>query len=243
MQQNTPNLLNSIAQIWRYPVKSMHGESVLEAQLTVHGLQHDRHYAFESAGAPLGMLRLTGHGRSQILRFHARTGPEGSTVVTSPAGQRWSVDDPALRENLQTTFSDGHLLQLTQEDTPQTDCRPLSLISYQTIDLLSTELGLTLDPRRFRANLYLDLPNLPGPFPEDHLVGKFLTIGEHATVRILERDPRCRFITLDPETSEPLPNLMKVLDRLHNGRAGVYAAVQTPGPVQVGDAVRILRSP
>jgi uncharacterized protein YcbX len=86
--------------------------------------------------------------------------------------------------------------------------------------------------------LYLDLPG--GPFTEDGFVGRTLHIGPAAVVSIQERDPRCRFITYDPEAplaADPLFPLMKLLHRDHQGRAGVYATVREPGPIQVGDLV------
>jgi uncharacterized protein len=57
---------------------------------------------------------------------------------------------------------------------------------------------------------------------------------------IHERDPLRRFIAYDPETplaAAPLFSLMKLLNRCHEGRAGVYATVQNPGLIHTGDAV------
>jgi hypothetical protein len=107
----------------------------------------------------------------------------------------------------------------------------------QTVRQLSIEVGQEIDPRRFRANLYLDFPD--SPFGEDGLVGRTIRIGPAATICIRERDPRCRFITYDPDQPllAPLFPLMRVLDRSHQGRAGVYATIQNPGPIQSGDAI------
>jgi hypothetical protein len=61
-------------------------------------------------------------------------------------------------------------------------------------------------------------------------VGRIVRIGSQATVHIRERDPRCRSITYDPVEPfihEPLFTLMKVLDRRHQGRAGVYVPFLT----------------
>ena len=222
--------LARIAQIWRYPVKSMHGEQLSAASLTPHGVADDRLYAFESDGAPPGMLRVTGRERRELLRYHAHVTPAGVQVLT-PAGETLPVDSPALLAGL-TGFTPT---RLTRKPVPQTDCRPLSLISLQTVDRLSAELGAEVDPRRFRANLYLDLA--AGPFAEDALVGQTLAIGPTAVIRILERDPRCRFITLDPDTTEPDPAIMQLLHRFYGSRAGVYASVLRPGGITTGDLV------
>ena len=228
-----------VAALWRYPVKSMHGQPLASAALTPHGLAGDRRYAFESSGAPPGMLRLTGRGRGEILRFRAETNPAGETAVLAPDGHLYGIEEAALRDHLTLVFNDTHALTLTESPTPQTDCRPLSFISLETVRHLSEQLGQTIDPRRFRANLYLESAQPGGqqPFWEDALVGHLLRIGPEASVRVLERDPRCRFITLDPETAEPLPGLMKLLDRHHQTRAGVYASIAQAGPIALDDSV------
>ena len=62
---------------------------------------------------------------------------------------------------------------------------------------LEEELGTSLDKSRFRANIYLDLKSGRG-FEEDTLVGRTLRVGAKTTIALLERDPRCKMITLDP---------------------------------------------
>jgi uncharacterized protein YcbX len=232
------NEVGQIASIYRYPVKSMAGESVERSWLNESGLEGDRLYAFESSGAPAGMLRLTGRERRQMLRYRPALGEDGRVRVRVPTGEQLLVDSPDMLAYLATNVPEGNHFKLTKASTPQTDVRPLSLISLQTIEQLSAELGQRIDPGRFRANLYLDLA--AGAFSEDSLVGQTLRIGSTTTIFIRERDPRCRFITYDPEApiaAEPLFALMKLLDRDHECRAGVYATVEQPGPIKAGDAI------
>ena len=232
--------IGQIASIHRYPVKSMAGNALERSCLTESGLEGDRLYAFESSRAPAGMLRLTGGERRQMLLYQPCVRSDGRVEVRAPSGEHYLVDSPSMLAYLETHIPDAGKFTLVQTSTPQTDVRPLSLMSLQTVQQLSTEMGLYLDPRRFRANLYLDLPG--GPFTEDSFVGRTLHIGRTAAIFIHERDPRCRFITYDPEAplaAAPLFPLMKVLDRDHQGRAGVYATVRTPGPIQVGDDVYV----
>ena len=232
-------LIGRIAAIVRYPVKSMAGESLGRARLTSDGLEQDRLYAFESSGAPAGMLRVTGQERRDLLRYKAQVLADGRVEVLTPAGERLPVESAELLRLLQGPAATGSVLSLTRANTPQTDVRPLSLLSIQTVDRLAEELGQALDMRRFRANLLLDLTG--GAFLEDALVGETVKLGA-AVLAVRERDPRCRFVTYDPEApdTEPLFGLMKLLDRQHEGRAGVYASVVVPGPVAVGDAIQVL---
>jgi uncharacterized protein YcbX len=234
---NQAGAIASIQSIHRYPVKSMAGEVVERCDLTKSGLHGDRLYAFESSGAPAGMLRLTSRERREMLRYQPIVQPDGSVEVRVPSGEQFLVDSPAMLAYLAAHLPERNKLILTHAATPQTDVRPLSLISVQTVRQLSTEMSQEIDPRRFRANLYLDLPDTP--FKEDSFVGRTIRIGPTATICIRERDPRCRFITYDPEDPliDPLFSLMKLLDRSHQGRAGVYATVRNPGPIQAGDAI------
>ena len=226
-----------IRSIYRYPVKSMAGEVMERCDLTDGGVLGDRLYAFESSGAPSGMLRLTSRERREMLRYQPIVYPDGRVEVRVPTGGQFLVDSPDMLAYLTAHLPDANKITLTHASIPQTDVRPLSLISMQTVRQISMEAGQEIDPRRFRANLYLDFPG--GAFGEDSLVGRTIRIGQTATICIRERDPRCRFITYDPAEPllAPLFPLMKLLDRSHQGRAGVYATVQNPGPIQVGDAV------
>jgi hypothetical protein len=233
------SVIGELASITRYPVKSMSGETVRRSFLTDSGLAGDRLYAFESSGAPPGMLRVTSRERREMLRYKPCLSADGKVEILCPNGEVLPVDSTAILTYLQRQAQHGNTFRLTHTLTPQTDVRPLSLISPQTIHQLSEEIGLQLDPRRFRTNLCLDLPD--GPFAEEKLIGQTLRIGSIATIRIRERVPRCRFITYDPEsphTTDPLFSLMKHLDRGHQGRAGVYASVLVPGPIEIGDPIQ-----
>lgn len=119
------------------------------------------------------------------------------------------------------------------------DCRPISLLSTQTVETLSAELGAALDRRRFRANLYVDWQGRDGYY-EDSLVGRRLRIGDRLQMQVLERDPRCKMITLDPDTAEISPRVLRHVSRKHEGYTGVYAAVLREGVVAEGDEVEIL---
>ena len=120
-----------------------------------------------------------------------------------------------------------------------TDCRPVSLFSVQTARQLGEELGAELDKRRFRANVYMDLRSADG-FVEDRFVGRTLRLGPKVMVSIVERDPRCKMITLDPDTAEPNPAILRKVTRAHDGMAGIYGAVLVEGTVHRGDDIELI---
>src|SRR5439155_1266231 len=79
-----------------------------------------------------------------------------------------------------------------------------------------------------------------GGFAENDFVGKSLRIGSKVVVSVLERDPRCMMITLDPDTAEKTPVILKQVAQAHEGMAGVYGAVLIEGTIRKGDAVELL---
>jgi len=159
--------------------------------------------------------------------------------VETPAGRACAIDDPELIEMLREGIDDKHQLTLLRSERALTDCRPISLFAVQTAQKLAEETGVVIDKRRFRANVYLDLTTAAG-FAEDTFVGRPLRIGPKATLAILQRDPRCMVITLDPETGEKTPAVLKTVAQAHSGMAGIYAAVLVEGMIRKGDAVELL---
>jgi hypothetical protein len=59
-------------------------------------------------------------------------------------------------------------------------------------------------------------------------------------VTILERDARCVVITLDPDTGEQAPAILKKVAQAHDGMAGVYGAVLVEGMLHKGDSVEVI---
>ena len=100
---------------------------------------------------------------------------------------------------------------------------------------------MPIDKRRFRANVYVDLTS-GGGFAENDFVGRSLQIGPKVVVRILERDARCVMITLDPDTGEKTPAILKKVAQAHEGMAGVYGAVIVEGMLHKGDSVEVLEA-
>jgi len=159
--------------------------------------------------------------------------------VETPSGEVLAIDDAKLIRMLGEGIGPAHILTLLQSACAMTDCRPVSLFSIQTAQQIGLELGVPADHRRFRANIYLDLNAATG-FGEDALVGRSLRIGSEAVISILERDPRCKMITLDPDSGESTPEFLRKVAQNHNGMAGVYGAVLVEGNLRKGDAVELL---
>jgi uncharacterized protein len=259
--------IGTIESLWRYPVKSMSGEALPELFFGFAGVFGDRCFAFKNSSARKGFPYLNATAQEQMLRYRpqfrhadratrppnlteamsvspgatpANAEPEDLAVdVVTPSGAVLALDDPALKEMLVEGLRGENQLTLVRSDRALTDCRPVSLISLQTIRQLEAEMVIPLDKRRFRANIYLDLESENG-FAEDEMVGRKLRIGSSATIMVLERDPRCKMISLDPDTGEHNPQVLRKVAEAHEAFTGVYCAVLVEGIVTKGDSIELL---
>jgi uncharacterized protein YcbX len=256
------SVIGRVESLWRYPVKSMRGEELDEIFAGYAGVYGDRLFAFESSASPKGFPFFTGREQRQMIRYRARfrhpdkaaqpinvaeaekLSPNINPIsantaelmidVETPNGKTFAIDDPGLIEHLRANIREKHELTLLRSDKAITDCRPLSIFAVQTARKLGEETGVAVDKRRFRANVYVDLTSSDG-FAEDEFVGRSLRIGSKVTVAVLQRDARCMMITLDPDTAEKTPAILKVVAQAHEGMAGVYGAVLIEGLMHKGD--------
>ena len=67
-----------------------------------------------------------------------------------------------------------------------------------------------------------------------------IAFGHKLELAVIERDPRCKMITLDPDTADESPKLLQHVSRNHGGDAGVFAAVLQEGRVKKGDSIYLL---
>ncbi len=259
--------IGKVESLWRYPIKSMRGQELDEAFVGFSGIYGDRLFAFRSSASPKGFPYLTARGQRKLLRYRPRfrypdkaarpinlaeaesIGPglnpvSGDTTdlmvdVEAPTGETLAIDDPALIRMVGDGVHGAPEVTLVRSDRAMTDCRPVSLLSVQSVRQLGEEIGTSVDQRRFRANIYVDF-NAASGFAEDGFVGRSMRIGSKVVISILERDPRCAIITLDPDTGESKPEFLRQVAQAHKGMAGVYGAVLVEGTLRKGDTVELL---
>ncbi len=140
----------------------------------------------------------------------------------------------------------GRPLKLLRADRAGdgSDVHVATLVSRASVDELGRHAGLEASPdaRRFRMLLEIDGC---AAHEEDTWQGRLLRIGE-ALLRIGGPVPRCAVTTQDPETGErDLDTLRVIRDYREPGPSktadfGVYAEVEEPGRVRVGDTVELV---
>ncbi len=120
------------------------------------------------------------------------------------------------------------------------DAFPLMLLSEASLRSMSERAPASrFDVRRFRPNFVIADTASGEPFPEQSWRERRVRIGG-ATLALTVECPRCVMVTHGFDDLEKDPGVMRSLVRETGGNLGVYARVETPGAMRVGDAVELL---
>lgn len=112
----------------------------------------------------------------------------------------------------------------------------ISLLNLASIRALSDKLGRTLDPRRFRGNLWI---NGLAPWEEFDWIGKTLRIGG-ATFRVEEPIERCLATAANPENGRRDADTLGALNAGWGHQdMGVYLVALDSGAIQTGDGLAL----
>jgi uncharacterized protein YcbX len=251
-----------VEHIYRYPVKGFSAESLEEVTLSPgECLPHDRVFAFAQPDsgfdpAAPAWLRKTSFAclmaNAAIARLHTAYDPAtGQLAMRAPDGEALVADlgteaGRAAAEALVTRILGEEArgpLRLVRAprhnftDIPQ---KSVSIISLRSLAALERAHGMTLDPLRFRANIYV---SGGAEWADFDLMGHEIQLGT-ARLRVWKRIVRCPATEVNPETAERDASPPKVL-RTHFGHAdlGVQAEVLEAGRVAVGDGLEVLAAP
>ncbi|MBL8206237.1 MAG: MOSC domain-containing protein [Blastocatellia bacterium] len=239
--------IGRIAELFRYPIKSMAGIAIESSFLGWHGLGGDRRFAFRRVDEQGGFPWLTASRLSALLRYQP-LGHDNNieeplpTHVRTPSGAEVPLYSEELRQEVAQQFGSG--VELMRLNHGIFDEAAVSVISTCTLRGLARELGYELDQRRFRPNIVLET-NQKETFCEDEWVGGTIIFGDEeygAAVSITLRDLRCVMVNFDPDTANNDSLVLKAVGRLNKGNAGVYGTVVRTGILNVGQTVWLTRN-
>ncbi len=237
--------IGRVAELVRYPVKSMAGASIKSANIGWHGLQGDRRFAFRRLDNTSGFPWLTASRLPGLILYRPSgvnelEGELQPAHVLTPQGNCFQLLSKELRGEISDLLGSGvEMMQLKQGIF---DDAVISVINLATITHVCDEAGVNADSRRFRPNIVLECDK-PEPFAEDGWVGGMLVFGNVESgpaVQLTKRDERCVMINLDPETGNQDPDMLKATVRLNDNHAGLYGTVVRVGQVNVGDPVTLV---
>jgi uncharacterized protein YcbX len=226
----------SVADLRRYPVKSMGGESLEVARFDRRGVVGDRWYAVEDADGRFASGKSTRRfrRRDRVFDHHAWTDTRDQVVVGCGA-DHWAVGDPGLDEHLSDVM--GAAVAVTPEgDVTHQDAGPVSVVGTATLAWCAARWGGSPDPRRLRPNVVVSSEE---PFVEETWLGRGVALGS-VRLRVEERAPRCRMIDVPQDDVVPGRRWLRELTRERGMYLGVYARVSITGQVRVGDLLLVL---
>ncbi len=251
--------VGNIAELWRYPVKSLRGERLREMTVTADGVLGDRAFALRELqyGAIMSakmwpwMLEMragfsAGPESGDVVRVEMPDGTvlEGDSPHTAEVLSAWFKHPVRLERTRQGPISQADIeaIQKGEAFLPQWkfyDEGPLHLLATGTLRHLSRlETGASdFDPRRFRPNILIDTGDSDGEFVEDGWLAGVLEIGH--TVRIGDMWPaiRCVMLTHPQDELPHDPAVLRAAAQHHQAYVGVFAGARVPGAIRQGDAV------
>jgi uncharacterized protein YcbX len=229
--------MNRVAELWRYPVKSMLGERCDALPVDTRGAQGDRLFAIRDAQGKLGSGKHTRLFRKidGLFDFHATYRGE-VPQIRFPDGEEISGDAPSIHEALSGAL--GLPVTLAREaEVSHFDSAPIHLVTSGSLAWLRAALPEAgIDARRFRPNLVIEVPDADAI--EQTWIGKRLRIGE-VELRVSETTERCGMVAFAQSELPKAPRVLRHITRCADLKFGVYAQVLTPGVVRIHDPVRL----
>jgi hypothetical protein len=239
-------LIGHIKEIVRYPVKSLHGESVQKTKVMEYGLYGDRSHAFLDETRPGKFLTITQF--PEMVRYKARfVGEElmeeyPRVEITTPEGKvvDWG-DEDLIREIENKSKRKVSLVKYTPSYVPlgAIEEEHIQLVTDASLLKLKEIWGKEVNYQRFRPNLLISLKEKV-PFIEETWFGRRIKIGREVEIQLKRHCERCMIITVNPDNAEQDSSLLKTLVQQRNNHFGVYASVIKTGEIHVGDEVFLL---
>jgi len=215
-------MILTVAAVWRYPVKSMAGERLAMANVTEAGIEGDR------------LVRVCGpEGVRTSRRHHGLLGLRGTLDVNGQPlvnGHPWN-SLAALADVKATAGEDAWLEEAPAEE--RFDIEPLLVVTDGAVAAFGR------DVRRLRPNLVIAGVDGLG---ERTWPGGELHIGT-VIVRLDSLRGRCPMTTVDPDTLERDPEVLRDIGRRFGGKLGLNAWVVRGGIIREGSDVTFLPSP
>ena len=206
-----------VAELWRYPVKSLAGERLEEAELCADGLAGDRRVHVRDGRDRV----LTARTRPGLLGLQGTLDPDGAALVN---GHPWASPEAAAL----VRRAAGSATRLARYDGPERfDVLPLTVLTDGAIQALG------VDRRRLRPNLVVG--GVEG-LAEQTWPGRELRIGD-VRIGIAKVRERCVMTTYDPDTQVQDLSVLRRIVTQFGGTMALDCSVIAGGWLRVGDPV------
>jgi len=209
-----------VAEIWRYPVKTMAGEKLQRACIGPLGLEGDRVVHVEDARGQT----ITSRSHPRFLGHKGTLGPDGEPLVD---GRPWKSPEVAA----EVVGIGGPGAKLVRFDGAERfDVLPLLVATDGAIAAFGH------DGRRLRPNIVVG--GVEG-LAEREWPGGCLRIGK-ALIGVQDLRSRCIMTAYDPDTQVRDKGITQDIYRRFAGKLALNCFVIEGGDISVGDAVELM---
>jgi uncharacterized protein YcbX len=213
-----PNLseqIGTVVALYRYPVKSLRGESLATAEVQLDGFAGDRRRAL--------LVRTPGHARSG-KPYRGKEHRKLHTVAVVGEAQALARDA-------------GVTLEADEEQGRYFDAEPVSIVFEHWLRELEALAGRTVEPLRFRPNIVAAAaPSFTAS--EAALTARRLHVGE-VTLDVVEPIVRCVTPSYDIATGDPDRALQRTIAMQRGNLMGVYCRVVAGGTIEAGAPITV----
>jgi uncharacterized protein YcbX len=258
-----------IAELWRYPVKSMLGHRLDEVAVGPGGVSGDRRFAvIDEATGKVGSAKQPRLWRS-LLHARAVEQKDGEVQITLPDGGQTTATDPRIDDQLSRVlgrpvrlyavpFAEADIDRadpdevLDQGVEAEVDAPQLVLgeavpeatfLDYAPLHLITTA---TLEHigqpgPRYRPNLVIHTPPGHPPFAENTWVGRRMALGA-VVVRVVLPTPRCAIPTLEHGDLPRDPLALRTLMAQNRVEVPGFGVLPAAGVYATVEQAGVLRS-
>jgi uncharacterized protein len=211
-----------VAELWRYPVKTMAGEMLQRARIGPLGIEGDRVVHVEVDDHRV----ITSRSHPRFLGHHGTLGPFGEPLVD---GLQWT--DPAVARAV-SDIAGARARLVRYDGIERFDVLPLLVATDGAIAAFGH------DRRRLRPNIVVG--GVAG-LAEREWPGACLRIG-NVLIGIQDLRRRCIMTSYDPDTLAQDKAITRSIYERFDGRLALNCFVLESGEIAVGDDVQLARS-
>jgi uncharacterized protein len=210
-----------VAEIWRYPVKTMSGEKLQRVRLGPLGIEGDRVVHVEDAKGQV----ITARSHPRFLGHKGALGLDGEPLVDG-----WPWSSPEVAAKVVDIVGPGSKL-VRYDGVERFDVLPLLVATDGAIAAFGQ------DHRRLRPNIVIG--GVDG-LAEREWPGACLRIGK-VLIGVQDLRLRCIMTAYDPDTQVRDKNITRDIYRRFDGKLALNCFVIEGGELTVGDEVQLAR--
>jgi hypothetical protein len=256
----------SVTELYRYAVKGLSGDPLTSVDLSSGRFPDDRRYALLKASRdwpegewlhkdnflcaftqPRLLASLHSSYQNGILELVSRESQEcvlGPIDLTSLEGRQQlasymsNVSGEKVRCIQSETFHFGNTSSGMKN---RKDSRVVHIVNQATVDDVAKRTGIRLNASRFRPNIVIqDAP----AWAEFSWIGKTLVCtNNQLRLTVLSKTVRCDGVSVDPKDPTTIVDVPKLLTDYfpeHGPFLGIYAAIDEPAHLSLGDQLQVL---